>query len=104
GHAGKMSMLVQRVLMITILLSIRDLCAQKAPSSPNSPSRTSLEKDATRQLSSESQSKWEIDNERACTLSELIDLAEQHTPETRGAWERSRSQAAQLNIAQSAYY
>jgi outer membrane protein len=38
------------------------------------------------------------------TLVELIDLAEQHNPETRVAWEEAKSKADQLGIARSSLY
>ena len=38
------------------------------------------------------------------TLAELIDLAEQHNPETRAAWEEAISKADQLGIARSSLY
>ena len=38
------------------------------------------------------------------TLAELIDLAEQHNPETRVAWQEAKSKAAALGIARSALY
>jgi outer membrane protein TolC len=38
------------------------------------------------------------------TLAELIDLAEQHNPETRVAWEEAKAKADQLGIARSSLY
>ena len=38
------------------------------------------------------------------TLGELIDLAQQHNPETRVAWQQAKSRAAALGIARSALY
>jgi outer membrane protein len=38
------------------------------------------------------------------TLAELIDLAEQHNPETRVAWEAAKAKADQLGIARSSLY
>jgi len=38
------------------------------------------------------------------TLAELIDLAQQHNPETRVAWQEAKSKAAALGIARSALY
>ncbi len=40
----------------------------------------------------------------ACTLAELINLAEQRNPATRLAWEQARVRAASLGIARSAWY
>ncbi len=44
------------------------------------------------------------DTEKTYTLAELIDLAEQHNPETRVAWQEAKSKADALGIARSALY
>jgi outer membrane protein len=41
---------------------------------------------------------------KSYTLAELIDLAEQHNPETRVVWQEAKSRAAALGIARSALY
>jgi outer membrane protein len=43
-----------------------------------------------------------IDPAHHYTLAELVDLAEQHNPETRAAWQLARVRAAQVGIARSA--
>jgi outer membrane protein len=45
-----------------------------------------------------------LEPDRTYTLAELIDLAEQHNPETRVAWEGAKAKAAGLGIARSALY
>lgn len=45
-----------------------------------------------------------LDPDHAYTLTELIDLAEQHNPETRVAWQQAKSRAAALGIARSSLY
>lgn len=45
-----------------------------------------------------------LDADHAYTLSELIDLAQQHNPETRAVWQEAKSRAAELGIARSALY
>jgi len=45
-----------------------------------------------------------IDPKRIYTLTELIDLAEQHNPHTRIVWERAKQRAEALGLARSAYY
>lgn len=45
-----------------------------------------------------------IDPKRVYTLTELIDLAEQHNPRTRIVWELAKQRAEALGIAKSAYY
>ena len=42
--------------------------------------------------------------DKSYTLAELIDLAQQHNPETRIAWQEAKSKAAALGIARSALY
>jgi len=42
--------------------------------------------------------------DKTYTLAELIDLAQQHNPETRVAWQEAKSKAAALGIARSALY
>jgi outer membrane protein len=46
----------------------------------------------------------EIESGRAYTLTELIDIAERHHPQTRQAWERGRQAAERLRIARSVYF
>ena len=45
-----------------------------------------------------------LDPEKIYTLSDLIDVAQQHNPETRVAWEQAKVRAAGLGIARSALY
>ncbi|HEY1986868.1 MAG TPA: TolC family protein [Terracidiphilus sp.] len=42
--------------------------------------------------------------DKTYTLAELIDLAQQHNPETRVAWQEAKSKAAALGIARSSLY
>jgi outer membrane protein len=42
-----------------------------------------------------------LDPRRVYSLAELIDLAEQHNPETRVAWQAAKIRASQLRLAQS---
>ncbi len=45
-----------------------------------------------------------LEPDKKYTLAELVDLAEQHNPETRIAWEEAKSKAADLGIARSSLY
>ena len=45
-----------------------------------------------------------LDPSHPYTLAELIDVAEDHNPETRIIWERAKQKAAELGLAKSAYY
>lgn len=79
----------------------QDLQAQNTPPSPNHAWHSREEKSLDRQLSADRQPRWDMDNNKLYTLSELIDLAELHNPITRSAWERARIRAAELNVARS---
>jgi len=57
-----------------------------------------------RQNLSKPQSSEMLLRDHIYTLAELIDLAEQHNPETRVAWQEAKSKAASLGIARSALY
>ena len=78
--------------------------AQKAPSAPNSlwqaPAKTRLD---TR-LPPPSFGNYSISKGKVYTLADLIDLAEQHNPATRYAWQQAKARAAQLGIARSEWY
>jgi outer membrane protein TolC len=78
--------------------------AQSAPTSADRPWHSRQEEpiaDATRKLR---ELRFEIDPTQTYSLTELIDLAERHNPETRFAWERARAQAATLGLARSELY
>jgi outer membrane protein len=57
--------------------------------------------DAARKMG---EGRFEIDPTQTYSLTELIDLAEGHNPETRVAWERARAQAAAFGVARSELY
>ena len=92
------------LLLVASVLWPRALGAQKAPPSPDRPWHSKEETDAARQLVADHQPAWSIDPQQVYTLAELIDLAEQHNPETRAAWERARMRANEVGVARSAYY
>jgi len=45
-----------------------------------------------------------LDPHHPYTLAELIELAEDHNPDTRTVWERAKQKARELGLAKSAYY
>jgi len=45
-----------------------------------------------------------LDPAHPYTLAELIDIAEDHNPNTRTVWERAKQKARELGLAKSAYY
>ena len=46
---------------------------------------------------------YALDPSHEYSLGELVDLAEEHNPETQTAWQRAKSAAAQVGIARSAF-
>jgi outer membrane protein len=78
--------------------------SQTAPAAANVPwhaaEGTSLEKEARRIVPSE----FVVRPANNYSLAELIDLAEDHNPETHLAWERARSRADALGVARSELY
>ena len=89
---------------LSILMAAIRLFAQVTPASPDRPWHTAAERQIVndeKRLGGES---FPIEPEKAYSLTELIDLAEAHNPETRVAWEQSRAQGAALGIARSALY
>jgi outer membrane protein len=92
-------------LFLVLSLATRSLgVAQSAPASPDKVWHASAEKDLGRDLSAHPEQKYDIDPQNSYTLAELIDLAEQHNPETRVAWEEAKAKAASLGIARSTLY
>jgi outer membrane protein len=76
--------------------------AQNAPVSPDRVWHAKAEKGLDRELRSRPEAKYDIDPHRHYALAELIDLAQQHNPETRVAWEQAKARAASLGVARSA--
>ena len=80
-----------------------------APAQGNPPSADKVwhskdEPALSRALAARPEAKFDIDASRAYTLAELIDLAQQHNPETRVAWEQAKARAASLGVARAAFY
>jgi outer membrane protein len=78
--------------------------AQGVPASPDRPSHFSGEQqieDAAKPLL---ESRFSLDSDRTYPLAQLINLAEEHNPETRVAWEMARAQIATLGVARSELY
>jgi outer membrane protein len=102
--SSSMKILVRRGPLLVLLLYASQALAQRAPDSPDrpwhAPGELSIEKDAK----SIREPAFNLDQAKAYSLAELIDLAETHNPETRFAWERARAQAAALGIARSELY
>src|SRR5271165_585789 len=80
------------------------ISAQTAPPTPARPWTSPYEQQIQTQNQSLPAPKFTVDPSKAYSLPELVDLAEQHNPETRFAWERAKAQAAALGIAKSEWY
>jgi outer membrane protein len=95
-----------REIVATWLLSLSALSvgAQSAPASPDRAWHGSAEQGLNKQLSSLPDTTYSLDPAKAYSLAELIDLAEEHNPETRLAWQQAKARAAALGIARSALY
>ena len=80
------------------------LGAQSPPPSPDSVWHDKEEQGLERAASSQAEQRYAIDPEKRYTLPELINLAEEHNPVTRQAWETAKVRADSLGIARSALY
>jgi outer membrane protein len=79
-------------------------CAQSAPPSADKVWHAKGEDRATQELAKLPKAEYELDPVKTYTLAELVDLAEQHNPQTRLAWEQAKARGAELGIARSALY
>ncbi|QNI30375.1 TolC family protein [Alloacidobacterium dinghuense] len=96
-----------REIATTCVFSLSALCvnAQSAPASPDKPwNNPAAEQSLNKQLSALPDTKYTLDPSKAYTLAELIDLAEQHNPETRVAWQQAKARASALGIARGALF
>jgi outer membrane protein TolC len=78
--------------------------AQTAPATPDRPWTSPYGQQIQTQNQGLPAPKFTVDANKAYSLAELVDVAEQHNPETRFAWERAKAQAAALGIAKSEWY
>ena len=92
---------MKREIAVLALTSISGVFAQSPPSSPDRPWHPSTEQQIIRDGRRSNPPAFRIDSDRVHSLTDLIDLAETHNPETRVAWENARAQAAALGIARS---
>ena len=90
-------------LCLAVLLVSRAI-AQSAPASWNHPWHSSGEHEIARYATAERMRGFNVNAVKAYSLTELIDLAESHNPDTRVTWERARAQAASLGVARSELY
>jgi outer membrane protein len=91
------------VVFVTAAGSISSL-AQSAPVSPDKIWHSKAEESVSHELTAVPGSKYTVDPAKTYALADLIDLAEEHNPETRLAWQNAKARAASLGIARSALY
>jgi outer membrane protein len=91
-------------ICILLLLCPSHVLAQSGPVSPNHPWRAPGEQRIEADAKHLGDRRFVLDPTNTYSLPELIDLAEEHNPETRVAWDRARAQAAALGIARSELY
>src|SRR6266850_3467012 len=102
----KQILFLHRMSMIAFvdLVLVSAALYQTVPASPERPWHGSAELNLKAYAENIADSRLALDQSKAYSLPELIDLAEAHNPATRFAWERARSQAAALGIARSELY
>src|SRR5215471_20181467 len=92
------------VLLFVGLLGVQTLSAQQTAPAPNRAWHSKGELNVSKELVVEPQPSWDIDPGKFYTLPELVDLAEQHNPDTRASWQQAKLRAAELGIARAAYF
>ena len=97
-------MTIWTTVPLLLLLSAGRLLAQSAPASPDHPASFAGEQEIENAAKSFLDNRFNVEPDRTYTLAELVDLAEEHNPETRVAWETARAQMAALGVARSELY
>jgi outer membrane protein len=87
-----------------VLLIAGRVFAQSIPASPDHPSHFAGEHEIEDSAKQFIGPRFSIEPDRTYTLAELVNLAEEHNPETRVAWEMARAQIAALGVARSELY
>lgn len=78
--------------------------AQSLPDAPDHPWHAPAEQSAEQQASRNMPPEAAVKTLNAYSLDDLINVAEEHNPDTRVAWESARARAAALGIARSELY
>jgi outer membrane protein len=100
----RLALLPTSAVMSLLLLSGWNVLAQSAPISANRVWHSSEEQKVEQGARNLADSRFTIDSAKTYTLTELVDLAEEHNPATRLSWERARAQAANLGVTRSELY
>jgi len=92
------------LILLAILATPCGVAAQNAPPTPDRPWSSPYQQQIQTQNQNLSIPTIAVDANKPYSLPELVDLAQQHNPETRLAWERAKAQAAALGIVRSELY
>jgi outer membrane protein TolC len=99
------TLVLKSCLAVLTLIAVSPcMMAQRAPSTAAHPWATPYEQQIKNENTAYISPAFTVDPSKNYSLPELIDLAEQHNPQTRFAWERAKAQAAALGIARSDWY
>jgi outer membrane protein len=93
-----------RTIPLLSLMAVIPVFAQSLPPSPDRPWHSPDERQIVSEGNRIRQSAFRIESDKTYSLAELINLAEEHNPETRVAWENACAQVAALGIARSELY
>jgi outer membrane protein len=85
-------------------LGLSLLRGQQPPSSPDRPWNQLTTPPALARLQSKLSPEFQLSPSETYTLPQLIDLAEEHNPETHAAWLAAKAQAGELGVAKSDLY
>src|ERR1700738_900034 len=91
-------------VLLLFFLFAGPIFAQSAPPSPDRPSHFAGAGEVEDAAKPFLESRFSIEPDRTYTLAELVNIAEEHNPETRVAWESARAQMAALGVARSELY
>lgn len=103
-RSGYAQVVARAAIVLVLLHGVSCALAQNPPVSPDRPWHGPGEARIEADAKNLTESRLNFDPEKTYSLSELIDLAESHNPETRVAWERARAQAAAWGVARSELY
>ncbi len=92
------------VFAAVTIASLANSRGQQAPLSPARPWTPPPSSRIAATSGKLAQGELRLSSDKIYTLPELIDLAEQHNPETRAAWESAKVQAGVLGVSRSELY
>ena len=90
--------------LLVLVAAATCLVAQSAPSTPDRPWTSTYEQQIETANTAYHSPAFTVDPNKVYSLPELIDLAEEHNPQTRFGWERAKAEAAALGVARSEWY